>query len=419
MTGKRIYRAGLVGCGGVSRDHSKGLQAARGVELVGLADVYQPNLDIASQAYGVDKRYSDFQQMIEREQLDILDICTQAPQHASVVITAAEMGVKGIICEKPIALTLAEADTMIDVCDRTGARLAINHQTRMIPNTFAVERLLKEGAIGDLRAIRMLDKGGRPAGNSLMELLTHVFDLARIYAGDPTWVSAHLTAGEDGPGDQNGRQRLATLQDIVYSQTAWPRDSDCGLILGDRCNATFGFGPRDGWHNGLTASLESYFQPIRSTTNNDSWHPNLELLGTDGIMFLGGTSNHVDVFVHRGTWAPPGTLEQVDDPPREIVPGPFAARGAEAPHHTAMVEELVTAIEEGRAHRSNGRDGRWALEMIMGVYESHRHGGARIPLPLEHRDHPLQRWIDDAGVPQPAKPESAVRTLRVPVPATA
>lgn len=415
----RIYRAGLIGCGGVSKSHSKGLQAARNVELVALADVYEPNLRTASEAYGVDRLYTDYREMIERERLDIVDICTQAPQHAPVAITAAEMGVKGIICEKPIALTLAEADAMINVCERTGARLAINHQTRMIPNTFAAERLLHEGAIGDLRAARMIDKGGRPSGNSLMELLTHVFDLTRVYAGDPTWVSAHLTVGEQGPGDQDGRQRLATLQDVVYSQTAWPTDRDCGLVLGDRCSATFGFGPRDGWHNGLNAALESYFQPIRSASTGMGWQPNLELLGTDGIMYLGGTSGHVDVLVHRGAWAPPGRLVRYDDLARPIAPGPFAARGAQAPHHTGMVEELVAAIEEGRPHRSSGIDGRWALEMIMGVYESHRQGGARVGLPLQHRDHPLQRWIDEAGVPQPVKPEPRIKVLSVRAAATA
>src|SRR5438552_2188722 len=133
-----VYRAGLVGCGGVSRSHSKGLQAARNVDLVALADVYEPNLQTASRAYGVDRLYTDFREMIERERLDIVDVCTQAPQHAPVVMAAAEMGVKGIICEKPIALTPEEADAMIATCRRTGARLAINHQTRMIPNTFAV-----------------------------------------------------------------------------------------------------------------------------------------------------------------------------------------------------------------------------------------------------------------------------------------
>ena len=407
-----VYRAGLIGCGGVSRSHSKGLQAARGVELVALADVYEPNLATAGAAYGVERRYTDYRQMIEREKLDIVAICTQAPQHAPIAIAAAEMGVKGIICEKPIALTLAEADQMIATCARTGTRLAINHQTRMIPNTFLVERLLKEGAIGDLRAARMIDKGGRPSGNSLMELLTHVFDLVRIYAGDPVWVSAHLTVGEGGPGQADDPQRLATIEDVVYSQTAWPRDRDCGLVLGDRCAATFGFGPREGWHKGLTAGLDSYFQPIRSAATGEGWQPNVELLGTDGVLFLGGTSNHVDVYLHKGAWAPPGRLERFDAPAREIASGPYADHGAEAPHHTGMVEELTAAIGEQREHRSSGVDGRWALEMIMGTYESHRHGGARIALPLLARDHPLDRWLRDEGRPLPPKPDAAVKVLR-------
>ena len=412
------YRAGLIGCGGVSRSHSAGLQAARGVRLVALADVYAPNLETAGEAYGVERRYADFREMLAAEDLDLVAVCTQAPQHAPVVIAAAEAGVKGVICEKPVALTPGEADRMLDVCARTGTRLAINHQTRMIPSTFAVERLLKEGAIGDLRAARMLDKGGRPAGNSLMELLTHVFDLARIYAGDPQWVSAHLTTGPapvaGGAGaDAAAAQRLAGIEDIVYSQTAWPGDRDCGLVLGDRCAATFGFGPRDGWHAGLTASLDSYFQPIRSAATGEGWQPSVELLGTDGMLFLGGTSNHVDVLLHRGAQAPPGRLERIEVPAREIAPGPYAARGADSPHHTAMVEELVAAIEEGREHRSSGADGRWALEMIMGVYESHRRGGARVELPLAFRGHPLERWLDEAGRPLPPHPEAPVKVLRV------
>jgi predicted dehydrogenase len=405
-----VYRAGLIGCGGVSRSHSAGLQAARNVELVALADVYEPNLKTAGAAYGVGRLYADYREMLQQEQLDIVAVCTQAPQHAGPVMASAEAGVKGIICEKPVALTLAEADAMLETCARTGTRLAINHQTRMIPNTFGVERLLKEGAIGDLRAARMIDKGGRPAGNSLMEMLTHCFDLLRIYAGDPAWVSAHLTVGMQG---HQGPQRLATIHDVMYSQEAWPNDRDCGLVLGDRCSATFGFGPREGWHDGLTATLESYFQ-TRQTPGGEAWQPSMELLGTDGVLFLGGTSNHVDAYLHRGPWAPPGRLEPIETPAREIAPGPFASRGREAPHHTAMVEELVAAIEAGRAHRSSGVDGRWALEMIMGVYESHRRGGARVDLPLLSRDHPLQRWVQEAGVPQPQKPERQVKVLKAP-----
>jgi hypothetical protein len=78
------------------------------------------------------------------------------------------------------------------------------------------------------------------------------------------------------------------------------------------------------------------------------------------------------------------------------------------------VEELTATIEEGREHRSSGVDGRWALEMIMGTYESHRRDGARVALPLAERDHPLDRWLREAGAALPAKPETAVKVLREP-----
>lgn len=386
------YRAGLIGCGRVSGDHCRALQSARGVELVALADVHEPSLQRAGAEFGVEKLYLDYHEMLARERLDIVTVCTQAPQHAPVTIAAAQAGVKGIFCEKPIALTLAEADAMLAACERSGVRLAINHQTRMIPSVLAAMDLLREGAVGELRVAHLLDKGGRPAGNSLMELVTHLFDLLRIYAGDPAWVSAHLTVG-DGTLMGDGPQRLATVKDIHPSQSAWPGDRDAGLVLGDRCTATFGFEARDGWHYGITATLDSIFQ-ISGKNTTGRWHPSMELIGTDGALFFGGTSDHVGLFLHRGPWAPPGNMERIEPPADE---NSYVARAPAAPYHTAMVEELVTAIEAGREHWSNGRDGRWALEMIMGVYESHRRGGARVDLPLGQRDHPLQRWLDEGG----------------------
>ena len=72
-------------------------------------------------------------------------------------------------------------------------KLAINHQTRVSLATYRAEELLRSGAIGELVGVRIVDKGQRPSGNSLMEMATHLFDHTRLYAGDPAWVSAHLT----------------------------------------------------------------------------------------------------------------------------------------------------------------------------------------------------------------------------------
>ena len=394
-----MLKAGLIGCGAVSRGHALGLQAARGVELVALADVRELALRAAGETYGVSRLYADYREMIERERLDIVDICTQAPLHAQLTIAAAEMGVRGILCEKPLALTLADADAMIGACARGGARLAVYHQTRMISNTVRVERLIRDGAIGDLRTIRMTDKGGRPAGISLMELLTHVFDLVRLYAGDPAWAGAYLSVGESGPGQSDAPQREATVHDVARSRDVPPADRDCGLVLGDRCSAVFGFAPRQGWHSGVTASVESFWQPKVRGAKRELWHPSAELWGTEGVIFLCGTSDHVDAYLHRGPWVPPGTLERIDGPAEDITSLGFPQSGA-SPYHTAMVQELVAAMEEGREHRSSGADGRWTLEMVMGIYASHRLGGRRVNLPLASRTHPLEDWVAATGARQ-------------------
>ena len=57
-----------------------------------------------------------------------------------------------------------------------------------------------------------------------------------------------------------------------------------------------------------------------------------------------------------------------------------------------LVRDLIAAFEEGREPISSGRDARWAIEMILGVYAAHRHG--RTPLPLADREHPLRDWVE-------------------------
>ncbi|MAG35101.1 MAG: hypothetical protein CL878_02480 [Dehalococcoidia bacterium] len=400
--GGQHYRAGLIGCGRMSRHHIPALMATPGVELVALADPYQPALDERGEQFGVasEHRYADYREMLDRESLDIVTISTQAPEHAPATLSCVDAGVRGVLCEKPIALSLAEADEMVAACDRTGMKLAINHQTRISLATYRAEELIQSGAIGEFVGVRIVDKGGRPAGNSLMEMATHLFDHTRLYAGDPTWVAAHLTDAEP-----DGHRRPSTVDDIMYSQTAWPADRDCGLVLGSRATAVFGFGPAS-LHNGLEASFVSYNQP-----GDKSWPDQLELIGIEGVLAL-RTSGESDLFLHRGAWGAPVQFEPVltgadaqhTEPvlPAGLAPERVTGRLGS---FVAMLTELKAAIEEDRPHRSDVRDGRWALDMIMGVYESHRQNGARVALPLPQREHPLERWLNDEGRPMPHHPE--------------
>jgi len=186
------YRAALIGCGGKGKDHANTLVKDNLVDLVALCDIREEALQDFQKAYGVSALYTDYREMLEREKLDLVVISTQAPQHHALTIAAAEYGCH-ILCEKPMAVTLQEADEMIAACDKAGVRLSINHQKRASAYNDYVKQLIAKGEIGELILILAHDKGGRKAGNSMMEMGTHLFDWVHNFAGDVSWASAHIT----------------------------------------------------------------------------------------------------------------------------------------------------------------------------------------------------------------------------------
>jgi predicted dehydrogenase len=373
----------------MGRQHAAALRHVSSVELVALADIDRDRLDRLGGELGVDGRHTDLREMLDRARPELVAVCTQAPNHADATVAAADAGVRGVLCEKPIALSLAEADRMMEACAARGVTLAINHPLRMCPAVARAASMLRAGAIGELLTIRMIDKGGRPAGNSLMEIGTHLFDCARVFAGDAAWTWAHLSAG----GGEGSGLRAATPADVQPSRVAWPGDRDCGLVVGERGTAVFGFAPdRTGRHRGIQATYQTFFQPPTRR-----WTTGLELIGLEGVMALRSAGEGVlDLYLHRGPWATPGQFEPVlvGEAARHRVPGlptdpgtPFAAG------LVVMFDDLAAAVDQRREHASSGHDGRAALEMIMGVFASHRRG-APVALPLEDRSHPLVGWLD-------------------------
>lgn len=391
-TGARSpYRAGLIGCGAMSRFHVPALQATPGVQLVALADPHRPALDGRGDQFGIsrDHRYATYEEMLQRERLDLVAIATQAPVHHGATIAAVESGVRGVLCEKPIAMDLAQADEMITVCEAHGAVLAVNHWLRLTPAARRAAELIRDGAIGEPLAIRIHEKGGRPAGVALFELCTHLFDLARLLAGDAAWVQARLLTVDDGA------MRPATAADITPSRVAWPEDRDCGLVVGDRCSATFGFHAAPALSSrGVIATFQSHFQPPGRT-----WRSGLEVFGLEGVLSLVSVGDGIlELHLHRGAWSTPGRFEPVvvgdaaQHPwPRQL---PASPELFFAPGIVVMLEELVRCIATGADHPSGGSEARASLEMIMGVFESHRAG--LVSFPLAERGHPLQRWLAES-----------------------
>ncbi len=157
------YRAAVIGCGesGERKDKKAGgfgigywhADAFRGHPRVALsmaADISRPNLDAFAQKYKLPEagRYEDYRRMLDEAWPDLVSIGTHLGLHREMIEAAAESGVKGIICEKPLAASPVELDAVRGVVERTGVKMVVAHVRRYCEGFRRARQLIDEGAIG-------------------------------------------------------------------------------------------------------------------------------------------------------------------------------------------------------------------------------------------------------------------------------
>ena len=387
----RPARAAVIGCGGMGRHHIHALTTLSAVELVGIADIFAPNLARAGDEVDLPegRRYLDYVQLLDEAKPAIVVIATQAPQHAEITIAAAQRGIH-VLCEKPLALNLVEADAMVAACTANGVRLATNHLRRVCPASVTARNLIAAGEIGDILAVDIHDKGGRPVGNTLMEMATHYFDEARFLlsgylqrdgrrADEVEWLFARLTTG------LGSEAHAATANEVVPSQVAKPTDRDCGLVVGERGTVMIGLA------GGVQAVARFHNLP---KANN--LYDGIDVIGTKGAVAVRGGFVK-QLFRRQGhTFADHDRWQQVE------LGAEYAAYNA-LPENLAsnylcqqMSLELIAAVEAARPHVSSGVDGIVALELLMATYQSHI-ANAPVLLPLDQRSHPLELWKQEVS----------------------
>lgn len=360
----KTRRVGLVGCGGMGRYHISVLQKLLGFEVTALCDVSLEVLKRAGDEYGVTARYTECDMMYEREDLDIVTVATQTRGHHAPTVAALRRGIS-VLCEKPIAINLVEADEMVAAAVASGAKLAINQQNHVNPGIRKAQALVKEGVIGEVVLIRGRNKAGRQSGNELMEIGTHVTDMMLCFGGIPEW----------GAGTVYYQGRLAKPQDIMEAKEMSPRDRDSGLVMGTHAIGHYGF------LGGLLGEIHflGYQQGMSSNYGVD-------ILGTEGQLAVRCSGS-----VQQILWHLPRPMEGMPAQLADWTPVDLTEMGSEDPVIT-MYRRLVEAIETGSQPPSSGSEGRWAFEMIMAIYQSHREQGRRVDLPLADRRHPLEQW---------------------------
>lgn len=180
---------------GLGRMGMRHVQAAKnlGMKVCGLVDVSQQSLDAACVAQGIDPGacFTDAAVMLEAVKPQALVVATTAPSHAQYVLAAAAAGVRHILCEKPMAVSLAEADAMLRACRDAGAQLAVNHQMRYMPQYTQVKALIDSPDLGPLSSIIVAGSNFGLAMNA-----SHYFEMFRYITDGP--VASIQAWFEDG-----------------------------------------------------------------------------------------------------------------------------------------------------------------------------------------------------------------------------
>ncbi|MBO3802890.1 MAG: Gfo/Idh/MocA family oxidoreductase [Candidatus Brockarchaeota archaeon] len=333
-TGKRKEEGDETGYG-MAHYHAKAYMDLGNCRIVACADIVRENAEAFAKAYDVPKIYSDYNEMLSRENLDIVSVCTWPRLHSRMVVDCARAGVRAVHCEKPMADTWGGAKLMFEECEKRGVQLTFNHQRRFGKPFRVARELLKAGEIGQLERLE-------GSCGDIYDYGTHYVDMFGFYNDE---VQAEWVIGQV----DYSREKL------VFGAPV----ENHGVFLWKYKNGVFGFmGTGDamgavGAHN--------------------------RIVGTEGVIEVGAPDGS-DLRVRRkgsARW-------EVMDTHGEGLHGPGYIERA--------IADAVDALQTGREPELSARKALNATEIIFACYESSRRR-AVVRLPLDVDDNPLAEMI--------------------------
>ena len=337
----KTYRAALVGCSRMGAfidnevvgaaghvppySHAASYEACDRTDLVAGADLRPEILEQFGERYDVTKEhlYTDYREMIDKEQPDIVSVATMPAARKDIVVYAADHGAKALYAEKPMAASMADADAMVEAVERNNVVFNLGAMRRWGPGYDKMKETIDSGELGALVSVTAFSGGG-----------SHTFDLLmRLNSDRPvSWVQANLTNGGDD-----------VLEKTVLDR--YPREQ--GMFQ---------------FEDGVMAY---YLQTGRSA----EW----EAVCEDGV--LTALRNGAEFQMRAKT--------EPDSNGRSWLESrPFPDFEPTSPN-LRIVEDLVNSLDTGAPPRGGVRNGRASTELIFAFIESHRRGGARVDLPLK------------------------------------
>lgn len=334
----------LIGCGRIAANHVKAVLNNK-LELTAVCDKEKEQMEKLLIKYGLErdtsiKRYIDYKKMIEENSLDLVAVATESGIHAEIALYCIDQGINCII-EKPIAMSIKDADEIVRRSQEKGVKVSACHQNRFNIAVQEMRKALEAGRFGKLSHGSVHVRWNRNEdyytqapwrgkwasdGGALMNQCIHGIDLLRWMMGNEI--------------------------EEVYGQTR--RQFHDYLEAEDVGMAVVKF------KNGAVATIEG-------TTN--VYPKNLEetlyLFGEKGSVKLGGTStNNIDVWEFADETEADGQNKGLTETTSNVY-----GNG-----HTSLYADVIDAIEKDRKPYVDAMAGRNALELVLAVYKSQKEG---------------------------------------------
>ncbi len=252
ITGRKIKIA-IVGCGRISKNHFGSIETHQdNIELVSICDVNQDVLSEHELKYSV-KGYLDLNEMLEKESIDIVSICTPSGLHAEQTEICAKHSVN-VMSEKPMATKWADGVKMVKVCDDASVRLFVVKQNRRNTTLQLLKRAIDEGRFGKINMVHLNVFWTRPQeyydqapwrgtweydGGAFMNQASHYVDLLEWMIGPISKVHAMTSTTRDIEAEDTGvlnvRWRNGALGSMCVTMLTYPKNLEGSIvILGDK-----------------------------------------------------------------------------------------------------------------------------------------------------------------------------------------
>lgn len=348
---KTQLRYALIGCGRISPNHIAAAKA-NSLNIVAICDICPENMDDKVKKFELDasvKQYTDYKVMLEEQKPELVAIATESGTHAQIALDCIESGCN-LIIEKPIALSISDANAIIDAAKKKGVKVCTNHQNRFNKAIKKIRDAVDKNRFGKLfygtahiRWNRDWEYYGRAPwrgtwaqdGGALMNQCIHNIDLLN-------WMM--------------GKKPIEVFAYTDRLNHSYIEAEDLGIALVRFENGSYGI---------IEGTTDIYPNNLEET---------LYIFGEKGTVKAGGKSVNI-----IEEWRFSDALDDSDEVKKQFNENPPNVYGF---GHTPLYADVIDAISNDRQPYVTAEDGKMALELVLAIYKSAAEGKP-VKLPLE------------------------------------